>query len=37
MLQMGLLRLTQYYKNNNGSIHDPQTDILESQEAKAFG
>ena len=36
MLSMGYLRLTQYYKNNVGSIHDPHTGILENQEAKAY-
>ena len=36
MLSMGHLRLTQYYKNNVGSIHDPHTGILENQEAKAY-
>ena len=36
MLSMGYLRLTQYYKNNVGSIHDPHTAFLENQEAKAY-
>ena len=36
MLSVGHLRLTQYYKNNVGSIHDHHTGILENQEAKAY-
>ena len=35
-MSVGHLRLTQYYKNNVGSIHDPHTGILENQEAKAY-
>ena len=36
MLSVGHLRLTQYYKNNVGSIHDHHTGIPENQEAKAY-